>query len=71
MAMFREGSDIVFIRIIPGDKVKIEVSRYDSTRGRIIYRLRNKIRMIRCFFDIILWGYNSRLKIPRDLFSSK
>ncbi|KAI6678821.1 hypothetical protein NL676_039617 [Syzygium grande] len=31
-----------FIRMLPGDKVKIEVSRYDSTRGRIIYRLRNK-----------------------------
>ncbi|PIM98292.1 hypothetical protein CDL12_29228 [Handroanthus impetiginosus] len=31
-----------FIRILPGDKVKIEVSRYDSTRGRIIYRLQNK-----------------------------
>nr|YP_010880646.1 translational initiation factor 1 [Callitriche hermaphroditica]WHU54433.1 translational initiation factor 1 [Callitriche hermaphroditica] len=31
-----------FIRILPGDNVKIEVSRYDSTRGRIIYCLRNK-----------------------------
>nr|AYC21463.1 translation initiation factor IF-1 [Aphyllon fasciculatum]AYC21497.1 translation initiation factor IF-1 [Aphyllon fasciculatum]AYC63706.1 translation initiation factor IF-1 [Aphyllon epigalium subsp. epigalium]AYC63743.1 translation initiation factor IF-1 [Aphyllon epigalium subsp. notocalifornicum] len=31
-----------FIWILPGDKVKIEVSPYDSTRGRIIYRLRNK-----------------------------
>nr|YP_009774785.1 InfA [Symphoricarpos orbiculatus]YP_010044180.1 translation initiation factor 1 [Symphoricarpos sinensis]AKZ21883.1 translation initiation factor 1 [Symphoricarpos occidentalis]QJA14273.1 InfA [Symphoricarpos orbiculatus]QPF22819.1 translation initiation factor 1 [Symphoricarpos sinensis]URQ21442.1 translational initiation factor 1 [Symphoricarpos orbiculatus] len=31
-----------FIRILPGDRVKVEVSRYDSTRGRIIYRLRNK-----------------------------
>nr|YP_009563437.1 initiation factor 1 [Bruinsmia styracoides]QAV59045.1 initiation factor 1 [Bruinsmia styracoides] len=31
-----------FIRILPGDRVKIEVSRYDSTRGRIIYRLRNE-----------------------------
>lgn len=30
------------IRILPGDRVKIEISRYDSTRGRIIYRLRNK-----------------------------
>nr|UDZ59592.1 translation initiation factor 1 [Helanthium bolivianum] len=30
------------IRILPGDRVKIEVSRYDSTKGRIIYRLRNK-----------------------------
>nr|WOC91431.1 translational initiation factor 1 [Utricularia graminifolia] len=31
-----------FIRILPGDKVKIEVNRYDSTKGRIIYRFRNK-----------------------------
>ncbi|CAN6447371.1 unnamed protein product [Victoria cruziana] len=28
--------------LVLGDRVKIEVSRYDSTRGRIIYRLRNK-----------------------------
>ena len=27
-----------FIRIIPGDKVKIELSPYDLTRGRITYR---------------------------------
>ncbi|KAL4192310.1 hypothetical protein AMTRI_Chr06g193680 [Amborella trichopoda] len=31
-----------FIQILPGDRVKIEVSRYHSTRGHIIYRLRNK-----------------------------
>nr|YP_010581354.1 translation initiation factor 1 [Roridula gorgonias]UZT27675.1 translation initiation factor 1 [Roridula gorgonias] len=31
-----------FIRILPGDKVQIEVSRYDSTKGRIIYRLPTK-----------------------------
>ncbi|KAK8955954.1 hypothetical protein KSP40_PGU007745 [Platanthera guangdongensis] len=31
-----------FIRILPGDRVKIEMSRYDSTRGRMIYRLRKK-----------------------------
>nr|YP_010516355.1 Translational initiation factor [Striga asiatica]UXL88515.1 Translational initiation factor [Striga asiatica] len=31
-----------FIRILPGDKVKIEGSRYDLTKGRIIYRLPNK-----------------------------
>jgi len=30
---------IHFIRILPGDKVKVEVSSYDPTRGRIIYRL--------------------------------
>nr|WBU94938.1 translation initiation factor 1 [Cryptolepis buchananii] len=29
-----------FIRILPGDRVQVEVSRYDSTKGRIIYRLR-------------------------------
>ncbi|KAL4204556.1 hypothetical protein AMTRI_Chr01g132620 [Amborella trichopoda] len=32
------------IRILPGDRVKIEVSRYDSTKGRIIYRLRKQQR---------------------------
>ena len=29
-----------FIRILPGDKVLIELSPYDPTRGRIVYRLR-------------------------------
>jgi len=27
-----------FIRILPGDKVLVELSPYDLTRGRIIYR---------------------------------
>ncbi len=27
-----------FIRIVPGDKVRVEVSPYDLTRGRIVYR---------------------------------
>ena len=27
-----------FIRILPGDSVTIELSPYDLTRGRIIYR---------------------------------
>ena len=29
-----------FIRIVPGDIVTVEVSPYDLTRGRIIYRQR-------------------------------
>lgn len=29
-----------FIKIVPGDKVKVEVSPYDITRGRITYRLK-------------------------------
>lgn len=28
-----------FIRILPGDKVKVELSPYDASRGRIIQRL--------------------------------
>jgi translation initiation factor IF-1 len=28
-----------FIRILPGDKVKVEISPYDLSRGRIVYRL--------------------------------
>ncbi|MDD5565526.1 MAG: translation initiation factor IF-1 [Candidatus Omnitrophica bacterium] len=29
-----------FIRILPGDKVKLELSPYDLTRGRITYRVK-------------------------------
>ena len=29
-----------FIRILPGDKVTIELSPYDLTRGRITYRFK-------------------------------
>lgn len=28
-----------FVKILPGDRVKIEVTPYDKTRGRITYRL--------------------------------
>ena len=28
------------IRVLPGDKVKVEFSPHDLTRGRIVYRLR-------------------------------
>lgn len=30
---------INYIKIMPGDKVKVEVTPYDKTRGRIVYRL--------------------------------
>ncbi len=29
-----------FIRILPGDQVRVELSPYDLGRGRIVYRLR-------------------------------
>ena len=29
-----------FIKIIPGDRVKVEVSPYDLTKGRITFRIR-------------------------------
>ncbi|RMA92459.1 translation initiation factor IF-1 [Hydrogenothermus marinus] len=28
-----------FIKILPGDRVKVELSPYDLTRGRIIFRM--------------------------------
>ncbi|KFK31906.1 hypothetical protein AALP_AA6G174300 [Arabis alpina] len=31
-----------FIRILPGDKVKVEMSVYDSTKGRIIFRMSSR-----------------------------
>ena len=27
-----------YIRIFPGDKVKVEMTRYDKERGRIVYK---------------------------------
>jgi len=27
-----------YIKMVPGDKVKIEISPYDLTKGRIVYR---------------------------------
>lgn len=27
-----------FIKILPGDRVKVEMTPYDKTKGRIIYR---------------------------------
>jgi translation initiation factor IF-1 len=29
-----------FIRLMPGDRVRIEMTPYDGTKGRIVYRLR-------------------------------
>lgn len=29
-----------YIKILPGDKVKVEMTPYDLTKGRITYRLR-------------------------------
>ncbi len=30
-----------YIRILPGDKVMVEISPYDLTRGRIVYRYKS------------------------------
>lgn len=31
---------IHYVRILPGDKVKVEITPYDLNRGRITYRLK-------------------------------
>lgn len=28
-----------FVKILPGDRVRVEMTQYDKTRGRITYRL--------------------------------
>lgn len=33
-----------FIRILPGDRVTVEISPYDLSKGRIIYRAKNSRR---------------------------
>jgi translation initiation factor IF-1 len=40
LAQLRGKMRINYIRITPGDKVLVELSPYDLTRGRITYRLR-------------------------------
>jgi len=30
-----------YVRIFPGDKVKVEMTPYDAERGRIVYKLNN------------------------------
>ncbi len=32
-----------FIRILPGDRVKVEISPYDLTRGRITFRCKDTL----------------------------
>jgi translation initiation factor IF-1 len=34
-----------YIKILPGDRVKVELSPYDLTRGRITYRQSNKTQV--------------------------
>ena len=31
---------INYIRIMPGDQVKVEITPYDKTKGRIIFRIK-------------------------------
>ncbi len=34
-----------YIRVLPGDRVRVEISAYDPARGRITYRLdKNSVR---------------------------
>ena len=34
-----------YIKILPGDKVKVEMSPYDLTKGRIVFRDKVKVEM--------------------------
>ncbi len=33
---------IHYVRIVPGDRVKVEISPYDLTKGRITYRVKHE-----------------------------
>ncbi|NJL76539.1 MAG: translation initiation factor IF-1 [Saprospiraceae bacterium] len=63
-----------YIRILPGDKVSVEMSPYDLTRGRITYRYNSNrccfvnIRFRSCEFQVLLITIysclqNSKVKI--------
>ncbi len=36
-----------FIKILPGDRVKVELTPYDLTRGRITFRVQEKRGVVR------------------------
>ena len=40
LAHISEKIRLHYIRILPGDRVLVELSPYDLSRGRIVYRLR-------------------------------
>jgi translation initiation factor IF-1 len=40
-AMFRVQVDGGYIRILPGDRVDLDLSVYDPSRGRIVWRYRD------------------------------
>ncbi len=40
LALFSGKMRKFYIRILPGDRVKVELSPYDLTRGRITYRMK-------------------------------
>ena len=41
-----------FIRILPGDKVTVEMSPYDLTRGRIVYRHKKRSELPEGFEEV-------------------
>ena len=49
-----------FIRIIPGDRVKVEISPYDLTRGRITFRARYFSEGSRSSINTIGGSYGER-----------
>ena len=30
---------VKYIKVLPGDRVRVEITKYDPSRGRIIYRI--------------------------------
>ena len=51
-----------YIKILPGDRVKVELTPYDLSKGRITYRLKGKkelIAILQCHFN------PSRGKLPK------
>mgnify|MGYP001073318130 CR=1 FL=1 len=58
-----------FIRILPGDKVTLELSPYDLTKGRIVWRdkyaanYERRAAGERCVFLICHWSISYLIKI--------
>ena len=51
------------IRVLPGDRVRVEVSPYDLTRGRIVYRMKLPPRTARRAVSAARDGPGGRFRI--------
>lgn len=55
------------VRILVGDSVRVEVSEYDTTQGRIVFRLKNQVTMTDNYHNEASVSYESRTDLLKAM----